>query len=333
MSAYAKWITDFTEHKLTQRKRRIAEEKAKKQEKKTVWGEILSWIDAIVFAVIFVLIINQFLFQLFMIPTPSMVDTLLVKDRVYVSKTSYGIELYPTGPKIFSSITPLRDDVIVFYNPQYVSKGPLYDILSQMLYMATFSLVNIDVDDNGNPRERLFVKRAAAMSGDVVTFSNGTSSIKGLGQTQSILDPEFRKINNLQEKPKQTIDQSLYPAFNAYGALLGYQEADLSSSAPNYLLQRYQDVANYKGLVDYYEVNWSKEKTKAGINPSDMQARSAYSHYEKGIYVPQGYTLPFGDNRDNSQDGRYFGPVENSNIIGKVKYIFWPLNRLSVINR
>ncbi len=333
MSAYAKWITEFTEKKLTQRKQRIAQEKAKKEEKKTVKGEILSWIDAIVFAVIFVLIINQFLFQLFMIPTPSMVDTLLIKDRVYVSKTSYGIELYPTGPKIFSSNTPLRDDVIVFYNPQYQSRGPLYDILSQMLYMATFSLVNIDVDENGNPRERLFVKRAAAMSGEIVTFSNGTSSIKGLGQSQSLLDPEFRKVNNLHSNPKQTIDPSLYPGFEAYGQLLGYQEKGLSNYAPNYLIQDYQKVSDYSGLVDYYEVNWEKAKAKSELDPSDLSSRSTFSRYEKGIYVPQGYTLPLGDNRDNSQDGRYFGPVSNSNIIGKVKFIFWPFNRISVINR
>jgi len=333
MSAYAKWITEFTERKLTQRKRRKAIEQVKKQEKKTVVGEILSWLDAIVFAVVVVLIINQFLFQLFMIPTPSMVDTLLVKDRVYVSKTSYGIELYPTGPKIFSSNTPLRDDVIVFYNPQYESRGPLFDILSQMIYMATFSLVNLDVDDNGNMRERLFVKRAAAMSQDVVTFSNGTASIRGLGQSESLLDPEFRKINNLSSNPKQTIDQSLYGGFDAYGQLLGYQEEGLSSSSPNYLLQEYQQVADYKGLVDYYKVNWAKEKTKSEIDPSNLISRSAASHYENGIYVPSDYTLPLGDNRDNSQDGRYFGPVSNSDIIGKVKFIFWPFNRVSVINK
>ncbi|MGD1833425.1 MAG: signal peptidase I [Sphaerochaetaceae bacterium] len=332
MSSYAQWITEFTERRLTERRRRKEAEKVKKQEKKTLTGEILSWVDAIVFAVIFVLILNQFLFQLFMIPTPSMVDTLLVKDRVYVSKTSYGIEIYPTGPKIFSS-APLRDDVIVFYNPQYESKGPVFDILSQMLYMATFSLVNIDVDENGNPRERLYVKRAAALNQDIVTFSNGTASIRGLGQSESVEDPEFRKINNLSTNPKQTIDQSLYSGFDAYGQLLAYQEKGLSKQSPNYLLSRYQTVSSYNGLVDYYDVNRAKEKTSSEIDPSDISARSAYAHYENGIYVPAGYTLPLGDNRDNSQDGRYFGPVSNSDIIGKVRFIFWPFNRASVINR
>ena len=331
MNAYATWITHFTEKQLTKRKRRIAYDKAQKQEKKTIKKEILSWIDAIVFAVIFVLILNQFIFQLFMIPTPSMEDTLLVKDRVYVSKVSYGIEVYPTGPKLFSSIIPLRDDVIVFYNPEYISRGPIFDILSQMIYMASFSLINIDKDENGNPRERLYVKRAAALSGDVVHFDRGTAFIKGFGQSEGLLDPEFRKTNNLSTSPKQTIDPTLYPGFKAYGTLLAYQDLELSGLSPSDVISTYQTVANYKGLVDYYEVNKARTKTHNEITPSDLMSRSNKSVYDVGIYVPQGYTLPCGDNRDNSQDGRYFGPVENSNIIGKVKFIFWPFSRAKVV--
>ncbi len=331
MNAYSIWITQFTEKKLTIRKMRREKEKALKSEKKSLKKEILSWVDAIVFAVIFVLIINQFLFQLFMIPTPSMEDTLMVKDRVYVSKTSYGVELYPTGPKLFSSITPLRDDVIVFYNPLYTSRGPLFDILSQILYMGTFSLVNIDKDDAGNPRERLYVKRAAAMSGDVVKFDNGTANIRGFGQTQGIEDPLFRVSNDLSVAPKQTIDPEFYSGIESYGSLLGYQELDMSNLAPNVLVASYQKVANYKGLVDYYEVNKMKARTISEIDPSNLTTRSDKSVYDVGIYVPLGYTLPCGDNRDNSQDGRYFGPVKNSSIIGKVKFIFWPFSHITMV--
>lgn len=331
MNAYAIWITQFTEKQLTKRKMRIAQDKIEKSKKKTIKKEVLSWVDAIVFAVIFVLLINQFLFQLFMIPTPSMVDTLLVKDRVYVSKTSYGVELYPTGPKLFSSITPLRDDVIVFYNPQYTSRGPLFDILSQILYMGTFSLLNIDKDENGNPRERLYVKRAAAMSGDVVQFRNGTSFIKGIGQSEFKSDSEFRSINNLSNAPTQTINPDLYSGFKAYGTLLGYQDLNLSNLSPSVVVQEYQSVANYQGLVDYYEVNKARATSIHEINPFDITSRSEKSVYDVGIYVPLGYTLPCGDNRDNSQDGRYFGPVKNSSIIGKVKFTFWPFSSIKIV--
>jgi signal peptidase I len=328
MAKYFTWIQHITEAGLTRRLERIAREKAQRTQKRTFKGELLSWLDAIVFAVIFVLLINQYIFQLFMIPSPSMEDTLLIKDRVFVSKTSYGTELYPGGKKIFANRIPLRDDVIVFYNPEYESKGPFFDVLSQIIYMGTFSLVNIDVDEDGNMRERLYVKRAAALSGDTVKFSQGEAYIAGAGQSTFTVDSTFREENNLSSAPHRSLDASLYPGMQAYGALLALQDKDLSSAAPRHLIQSYQKVSNYQGIVDFYEVQHAKQKTLHHIDPHNLLQRSASSRYEQGIYVPEGYVLPLGDNRDNSQDGRYFGPVSHDAVIGKVLYKFWPLNRI-----
>ncbi len=332
MSNYFTWIQRFTENRLTRRLERIAREKAAQKNKRTFKGELISWLDAIVFAVIAVLIINQYVFQLFMIPSPSMEDTLLIKDRVFVSKTAYGIETYPGGPKIFASHAPLRDDVIVFYNPEYESKGPLFDILSQIVYMGTFSLVNLDVDEDGNMRERLYVKRAAAMGGDTVTFINGNARIQGAGMLNPIDDSSFRSENSLNTAPKRTLQESLYPGIKAYGALLAYQEAGVASNIPQHLLQSYQKVSSYSGIIDFYAVNAMKSMTTHQIDPSDFEARSAAGKYTQGIYVPHGYVLPLGDNRDNSQDGRYFGPVPTSTIIGRVVFRFWPFRRFGVVS-
>lgn len=51
---------------------------------------IVEWLDALIFAVVAVSIINIFLFQNYKIPTPSMEGSLLVGDHLYVSKTAYG---------------------------------------------------------------------------------------------------------------------------------------------------------------------------------------------------------------------------------------------------
>ncbi len=331
MANYLTWIQQFTEARLTRRLQRIAREKLQKEKKRTFKGELFSWLDAIVFAVIFVLLINQYIFQLFMIPSPSMLDTLLIKDRVFVSKTSYGVELYPGGPKIFANKNPLRDDVIVFYNPEYLSKGPVFDVLSQIIYMATFSLVNIDTDEDGNMRERLYVKRAAALGGDTIRFSNGTAYISGAGEKDFTPDPLFRAENSLSQAPHQSIDTNLYGGIRAYGAILGFQEANLEANVPQHLIQSYQKVSSYRGAVDYYQVEAAKKDALNQIDPSDMTKRSHMARYKQGIYVPHGYVLPLGDNRDNSQDGRYFGPVPHTSIIGRVLFRFWPLKRMGVV--
>ncbi|MFH0755826.1 MAG: S26 family signal peptidase [Bacteroidota bacterium] len=51
---------------------------------------VVEWLDALIFAVVAVSIINIFLFQNYKIPTPSMEGSLLVGDHLYVSKTAYG---------------------------------------------------------------------------------------------------------------------------------------------------------------------------------------------------------------------------------------------------
>lgn len=35
-----------------------------------------------------------------------------------------------------------------------------------------------------------------------------------------------------------------------------------------------------------------------------------------------------GDNRTNSQDSRYFGPISQREIIGKAEFVVWPLNQV-----
>ncbi len=51
---------------------------------------VVEWLDALIFAVVAVSLINIFLFQNYKIPTPSMESSLLVGDHLYVSKTAYG---------------------------------------------------------------------------------------------------------------------------------------------------------------------------------------------------------------------------------------------------
>ncbi len=51
---------------------------------------IMSWVDAIVFALIAVYFVNQFFFQNYVIPSSSLEKSLLTGDYLFVSKVSYG---------------------------------------------------------------------------------------------------------------------------------------------------------------------------------------------------------------------------------------------------
>lgn len=63
-------------------------------------SRLVEWIDALIFAVIAVTIINIFLFQNYKIPTGSMEKSLLIGDHLYVSKVAYGPRI-PNTPIAF----------------------------------------------------------------------------------------------------------------------------------------------------------------------------------------------------------------------------------------
>ncbi len=332
MDRFLTFLERTAEKKLTKRKRIKAYNSTKKR---TVLSEIWSWVDALVFAIFWVILINQYLFQLFVIPSPSMVSTLNVGDRVIVNKDSYGVELYPAGKKVLTGSRRVqRDEIITFYNPEYDSKGPVFDVLSQIIYMGTLTLVNIDKNDDGTPAERLYVKRAVGMPGDVIRFEDGNVEIKPSGSAGFVEENDFRASSDLVSGPHRSIDLSYYPALEAAAALDAYEEAGLSSEAPSYLISKRSELigSGYNYIFDRYEYDKERTGMLSELDPSDMTIRSSHAHYVNGVYVPEDYVLPLGDNRDNSRDGRYFGAVSESDINGRVVGRFWPVTRISSLS-
>ena len=68
----------------------IGEPYKKRKEKSKGFRELMSWVEAIIYAAVVATVINTYIFQMYKIPTPSMEKSLLVGDYLCVSKIAYG---------------------------------------------------------------------------------------------------------------------------------------------------------------------------------------------------------------------------------------------------
>ena len=120
-------------------------------------NKIIENIKTIFYALVIALIIRSFLFQPFYIPSSSMEPNLLIGDRLFVSKYTYGFSKHslPFSPNIYKKRIfgkkPLRGDVIVFKTPadnrtDYIKRliglpGDVIQIVNQDLYINNVKII------------------------------------------------------------------------------------------------------------------------------------------------------------------------------------------------
>lgn len=87
-----------------------------------VTRNIMSWVDAIVFALVAVYFINLFFFQNFVIPSSSLEKSLLTGDYLFVSKVSYGPRIPQTPLTV-----PLTQHTLPLFNCKSYIEWPQWE--------------------------------------------------------------------------------------------------------------------------------------------------------------------------------------------------------------
>lgn len=82
--------------------------------KKPIWRE---YGEAILIAFVLAMIIRFFIVQAYQIPSGSMLNTLLIGDRLLVNKLSYNVKIPFSDTVLFRTGEPERGDIIVFTYP------------------------------------------------------------------------------------------------------------------------------------------------------------------------------------------------------------------------
>lgn len=170
------------------------------------------WIDSVVFAVVAATLIRWLFFEAYVIPTPSMENTLLVGDYLFVSKLHYGtrtpqtpIQMPLTHQKIWGTDIPSYTDAIQL--PQFrlpgfsdVKRGDVVVFNLPVEHpgqIAKYSQVLPDLNPHPIDLRVNYIKRCIAVGGDQLEIKDGQVYINGeMAENPERMESEYFIITN-----------------------------------------------------------------------------------------------------------------------------------------
>jgi signal peptidase I len=187
--------------------------------------------------------------------------------------------------------------------------------------MLTLSLVDIDKDEYGQPKPHFLIKRATGMGGDRYIEKRGDMRIRFAGEDRWVNERDFITDRGYTHQLSRFSSQS-YTNLEE----IGHERADRDlreRKSPRFAVNELSD--------EHFALQEAYFELRRAAAPHEQEFRVKLARLKLGIYVPEGKILPLGDNRINSRDGRYFGPVKETKILGQGALKYWPHTRFGPI--
>lgn len=353
---------------ISNRKKRQQNSKRKKattdptQQKAKQWAK--EWIDALIFAGITALIIRQFIFGAFRIPTPSMEKSLLVGDFLIVSKINYGPRTpmsvaFPfTSWHIPNFTLPWfripgfdeikRNDVIVFNYPienkvisqkeHYIKRlvgmpGDTLELKSKKLFvngeLAYFKETNqFEYEVFVSERMRLSPTRVSEAGGQLLRMQSNTSYIINMTETVSEVIGKWAGVDSV--KPFVLPESYREPARNQFIFASGVEgnrdhfPAFVVPFKGQKVFLTEQNWTYYYDIIARYEGNDFRRSGDRFV----INGKSTNEYI-----IQQDYYFAMGDNRDNSLDSRYWGFVPNDHMVGEAFIVYLSIDHETFLPR
>jgi signal peptidase I len=310
------------------------------------------WLDALVWAAIAAIILRTFFFGAYRIPTPSMEKTLLTGDFLIVTKLAYGprtpmtlsvpfTDIYMPGVNLpwfripgYSEIK--RDDIVVFNYPidiapistktNYIKRavgmpGDQLEIDNKLLYVngslaEDFETLMYNYRVQSRERVRLSPTKVREAGGSVLQSNNSNYIIN---MTPELAEEmmgwsEIDRVELFVLPEQQDIFSrrgfNFSRGFNNHDHMaeftVPYSGQEVELTRENWHI--YQDI-----LERYERNSIQREGDQFVINGE-----------ETNLYtIQKDYYFMMGDNRDDSEDSRYWGFVPDDHVIGKAGMIYF----------
>lgn len=340
-------------NQLSKEERKKRREQRRQNQNKKAKSWLREWADALLFAAVAALIIRTFFFEAYRIPTPSMEKTLMTGDFLIVSKMSYGprtpmvlgvpfTNIYMPGVILpwtrlpgFSEVE--RNDIVVFNYP--IDLAPIAAKTNYVKRAVGLPGDTLSMDDN-----QLFVNgdQAQPFPGIQRTYEVqvrdrvrlSAAKVKAAGGTLYQTQQPGRYRVNMTRQVAETISQwqevtevnpfVLPDGFNEYDR----REFSFSSGFTNHhhlpptvvpfkgqtVTLTPQNYHVYQNILTRYEgSNVQRDGDQFIINGEQTNEYT----------IQQDYYFMMGDNRDNSEDSRFWGFVPQTHIVGKAGMIYF----------
>ena len=213
-----------------------------KKKKKNLGIELLKSLTSTVGIVFLILAFRWLFIEPFVIPTGSMIPSLLIRDHILVSKMAYGIRYPFTKKYLWRKEVPKRGDIVVFRSTE---------------------------------DRKFMIKRVVGLPGDTI-----------------FLDEKGQIWINDQKLPRELIEDP-----KNFKGFYSVSERSLGASYDDY---------------EFFIEKTDRHRYRV------MQRLSVYSRWATDAYsVPEDSVFVLGDNRDDSKDSRYWGPLPLDNIMGR----------------
>lgn len=224
---------------------------------------------------------------------------------------AFGVELYNIPS---SSMVP------TLYTGDFI-------IANKAAYGLRLPIVHTKILDTGTPKRgdvvvfrypkdpsRNYIKRMIGLPGDTVAFNNGVLSING----------ETVPTETISYPMAQDLVAHLYP-----NVLEGRRLSDDERLAFGQQEEQYAHY-NFETLGEHrYKVRYLGDFNSSRFAPFLQQSSpllTSSGGLSWQIVVPEGKYFVMGDNRDRSEDARFWGFVDEHHLAGKAMYIWMHKN-------
>ena len=260
---------------------------------KTQKQKSIDFFKNLLFALVAALLIKSFLIETSRVPTGSMETTIKVGDFLFVNKFIFGSSSPRNIP--FTNIElpffqlpaftdPGKGDIVVFEYPG--NRDELYsaDIMN-------------------------YVKRCIATPGDTLEIKNKVVFING---NESPIPAHIQYLE-ANPTPAGVVDYRIFPKGapwnkDNYGPYVIPKEGDIIDL-------NLGNIDRWKTIIDR---EYGERVVKVGNGKITIQDKEVNSYT-----IQKDYYFMMGDNRDGSDDSRFWGLVPRDLIVGEALMIYW----------